>query len=158
MTTLLQKTVDDAYKIWHNDEDMSYEQFINCLEGDILLSVLAGNLNYQVENGGFLQWYDNGFSVGGPLLLELLENHKDNYIIREIIEIVDKAMLYLNKFNRESASVISNSCSDEIDDDLDDLEAELLYNLKPLNNWYADIGIIFLDQLEIMLKTKRGIK
>ena len=59
-----QEISDKAHTRW--EEGMSFEDFLGtCNEKEIVV-VLIGKLNYQVENGGFIQWIDNGFSQPTP--------------------------------------------------------------------------------------------
>lgn len=47
-------------------------QFWGQLSEQEKLAVFIGNLNYQVENGGFWQWHDNGFSACAGELVAIL--------------------------------------------------------------------------------------
>ena len=59
-----QEISDQAHTRWV--KGMSFEEFLaTCNEKEIVV-VLIGKLNYQVENGGFVQWIDNGFSQPTP--------------------------------------------------------------------------------------------
>jgi len=63
-TGIIQQLMDEAYDKWQ-DNGWSKEDFRNYISKNMsrehLIAVQIGNLNYQVENGGFLQWYDNGY-------------------------------------------------------------------------------------------------
>ena len=51
----------------------TYAQFLRELSVAERRAVMLGNLNYQVENGGFAQWVDNGYaSDSGSELLDIL--------------------------------------------------------------------------------------
>jgi hypothetical protein len=55
--------MNEAYAQWQQQEvPASYDQFVESLDEPHQAAVLLGNLNYQVENGGFVQWYRNGYS------------------------------------------------------------------------------------------------
>jgi len=47
-------------------------QFWGQLSEQEKLAVFIGNLNYQVENGGFFQWHDNGYSACAGELVTIL--------------------------------------------------------------------------------------
>lgn len=61
MTQHIQELVDAAYDGWQLTPRKSYDDFIFDLPVDQKEAVLIGNLNYQVENGGFSQWFSNGY-------------------------------------------------------------------------------------------------
>ena len=61
MTQRIQSLMDAAYTAWQAEQSKSYDDFIFDLDGTHKAAVLIGNLNYQVENGGFTQWMDNGY-------------------------------------------------------------------------------------------------
>lgn len=67
----MQAVMDEAYKKF--EPDMGLKDFYSTLTDKETSAVLLGNLNYQVENGGFIQWYDNGYRVGSETLLNVLE-------------------------------------------------------------------------------------
>lgn len=53
---------------------MRYKDFLRSLDAKTAGLVALGNLNYQVENGGFHQWYSNGYHEGLPYLLPFLHD------------------------------------------------------------------------------------
>jgi hypothetical protein len=69
-----QKVMDAAYEKWQANRGWSYSDFVNHLDYLEKVVVVTGNLNYQVENGGFMQWHDNGYSEMSSILLSFLEN------------------------------------------------------------------------------------
>jgi hypothetical protein len=62
MTQHMQALMDAAYTAWQQEPGKSYDDFIFDLCGTQKEAVLLGNLNYQVENGGFSQWIFNGYA------------------------------------------------------------------------------------------------
>jgi len=65
-----------AYDRWQKGgdlEDKSTSEFHAALPKDQLKAVLLGNLNYQVENGGFSQWVFNGYACECSEVMEVLE-------------------------------------------------------------------------------------
>jgi len=68
----IQRLMTTAYNRWEKRAYMTYEQFVESLPLREKMAVVFGNLNYQVHNGGFLQWDDNGYSVCSPFLVEFL--------------------------------------------------------------------------------------
>lgn len=76
----VQKLMDEAYEIWQNElrDSASQTTLFKTLEergmSNHVKAVMLGNLNYQVENGGFQQWVDNGYaSEALPGLLDFLK-------------------------------------------------------------------------------------
>ncbi len=67
-----QFVMDRAYEKF--DDGISREEFINRLSEYEKVAVIFGNFNYQVENGGLLQWADNGYKND----LNYLEKFVDN--------------------------------------------------------------------------------
>lgn len=56
----MQKLMDEAYSRW-DAATMDRTDFWDQLSPDERTAVFLGNLNYQVENGGWCQWADNGY-------------------------------------------------------------------------------------------------
>jgi hypothetical protein len=54
-----------AYERWTGGDlkGKAYEGFLYGLTSEQRKAVVLGNFNYQVENGGFMQWVDNGYAV-----------------------------------------------------------------------------------------------
>jgi hypothetical protein len=57
---VFQGLMDAAYTTFGNK---SYDDFMFDLPVNQRMAVLLGNLNYQVENGGFRQWIGNGYGA-----------------------------------------------------------------------------------------------
>ena len=60
-----------AYDTWEPEED--YTEFLERLDSLHRDAVVLGNLNYQVENGGWIQWYLNGYINGLPYIYDALD-------------------------------------------------------------------------------------
>lgn len=63
---VFQGLVTAAYKRWSDVGDLrgkKYWEFLMSLEAKQNQAVLLGNLNYQIGNGGFRQWVDNGYGT-----------------------------------------------------------------------------------------------
>ena len=56
--------MDEAYALWQKPKNGSWstEEFFDHLSYIQRVAVSLGNLNYQVENGGFAQWISNGYA------------------------------------------------------------------------------------------------
>ena len=65
----IQTKMNSAYQKWQENPDWSQARFLDSLTMVQRRAVVLGNLNYQVNNGGFLQWLDNGYAeTAGPVL------------------------------------------------------------------------------------------
>lgn len=64
--------MDESYKKW--DDGLSRDEFLSKLTDYEKLAIMFGNFNYQVENGGLLQWDDNGYSEDLGSLYDHLDN------------------------------------------------------------------------------------
>lgn len=58
-----QALMNQAYDRWKDHPEWSKEDFLDQLNGDEKIAVTTGNLNYQVCNGGFAQWYGNRYGT-----------------------------------------------------------------------------------------------
>lgn len=83
----------------------SYEQFIESIQKPFHKDViLLGNFNYQVCNGGFMQWIDNGYSAHHERLTDIFddiakfadEQHPKNCVIGELTSIFEEVTGILN--------------------------------------------------------------
>lgn len=70
--SLHQELMNEAYELWQAN-DWSRTQFIMRLNWLQRVAVITGNFNYQVCNGGFVQWHDNGYSAQADELIEILK-------------------------------------------------------------------------------------
>ncbi len=60
-----QAVLDVFYKDWQENKFTSYGEMISVAEKEnprFALCILLGKLNYQVNNGGFIQYFDNGYA------------------------------------------------------------------------------------------------
>lgn len=57
---LHQNLMDQAYAKW-DARTTNYNEFVDSLPKNERCAVLLGNMNYQVCNGGWIQWCDNGY-------------------------------------------------------------------------------------------------
>lgn len=70
-TDTLQPIMDAAFSKY--DENGSYNDFVGSLRGIERAVVLIGTLNYQVCNGGFVQWVDNGYALRAADVITALD-------------------------------------------------------------------------------------
>ena len=60
---IFQGLMDGAYHRWQNKEFASHEEMCEKISPEAKMAVYIGNFNYQVCNGGFLQWVCNGYGL-----------------------------------------------------------------------------------------------
>jgi hypothetical protein len=82
----------DKYK-GHNDWDN--EMFLDHCDPAERFAVVLGNFNYQVENGGFIQWWDNRY--GTPRTVAELQR----YLTQIGTDSAKKALELVTSFNRK---------------------------------------------------------
>ena len=88
--------MDKSYEKNENS-NMSREEFLSNLSSYERIAFQFGNLNYQVENGGFTQWYMNEYNVDSNDLYSFLEDsnfiYKDAFIdILEHISFINESI------------------------------------------------------------------
>ena len=93
----------NAYEVWQNN-NMTREEFLSSLTPYEEMAVKFGNFNYQVENGGLMQWDLNGYSEDLEYLQEFLSNcdylKRNKFLeILESFSTVKDAIGNLNKYD-----------------------------------------------------------
>lgn len=63
MPTRMQKLMGATYDRWQKNDRWSKQDFWDQLSADERFAVFLGNMNYQVQNGGFSQWLGNGYAT-----------------------------------------------------------------------------------------------
>lgn len=81
--------MDNAYDTWNSN--ISRDQFLNNLTYYEKVAVIFGNLNYQVENGGFSQWYENDYYDDYEFLYTFINksNYKNKYEFLNLLDNVN---------------------------------------------------------------------
>lgn len=81
--------MDNAYDTWNSN--ISRDQFLNNLTYYEKVAVIFGNLNYQVENGGFSQWYENDYYDDYEFLYAFINksNYKNKYEFLNLLDNVN---------------------------------------------------------------------
>ena len=99
-----QAIMDAAYEKWRTDRGMSYRTFLQSLNPTEQIAVRLGNLNYQVGNGGFRQWVDNGYALHGRDVmadLDMVRRHpgtapEEAEVLKQLIEKIGYLLGYVN--------------------------------------------------------------
>ena len=130
---VIQKIMDKAYNKWEGNESM--REWFEELTPIERKAVAIGKLHQQVNNGGFFQWDDNGYSFQMFTILSTLNKMKQT---PEII----KLKSILHRFERLK------------DEGFDDDEYDYWYpKLDELDNEYYKIGDKLLRQYESYFKS-----
>ena len=95
--------MDQSYDMWKNNS-MSRDEFLSKLSDYEKLAIKFGNFNYQVENGGLMQWDCNGYSEDLEDLQEFLTksdySKKDRFLgILDAFSNVKDAINKLDKYD-----------------------------------------------------------
>lgn len=90
--TFHQKVMDQAYDRWK--QGTHYRGFLLSLGRLHRDAVVLGNLNYQVQNGGFSQWVENDYHEGAEYLVYALRA-MDTELARKVLTMVEEALRLL---------------------------------------------------------------
>lgn len=95
-----QYLMDDAYSKWR-EEKTSYQDFIESLEKPSLRSVILGNMNNQVQNGGFSQWVANDYYNPNtkPYIEETMAEMPDTPSVINVRSMLNKLEEALEEFS-----------------------------------------------------------
>lgn len=140
-----QEIMDKAYVKFGN---VGYAEFVDSLDEKEGLAVLAGNLNYQVGNGGFYQWYSNEYNLGLNRLVDLLEKYGDGLqTFRELKDI-------LISYKELEEAYIEEEYEEEYEDEYDEgYEERFSDGLRHLDGLYRDMEDNFLKEVEKVLSS-----
>jgi len=107
-----QLLMKEAYNLWTANAEWPYKKLLTRINYPHQVAVVVGNLNYQVENGGFAQWYFNGYYHSASYLLTALEEINTN-TSREVKQMVENVLDLFNDDNHdhESARLLNNDLS-----------------------------------------------
>jgi len=114
---IFQDTMDRAYagyeqkagrqqvnRAFDNREKQSgHRNFLDALAEPEQLAVVFGNLNYQVENGGFTQWIDNNYYEDTiDRLREFGDRFKERFpVLGRVLAIIDELEEYASNFGED---------------------------------------------------------
>lgn len=156
-----QDLMDEAYKLWTDEEfkRWDYEQFLKAVInnfGDFhFYAVITGKFNYQVENGGFSQWYDNGYSCTIENLQDFLEKIKKEPLkeqtfktIDKVIDLLDEATEVIN-WIEDGKQLVEKFGYEYQHFFREKLEEQGYEDLSRLDSRYYEISAKFMEILEI---------
>jgi hypothetical protein len=129
--SILQTLVNYAYKEVVKREEMitlSKAEFWTRLPFRARIAVFVGNLNFQVVNGGFTQWVENGYSECAGDLMQFLDK--------------------LPKNGPEVAAIVRCVTQMVADEDVEDFDE---YHGADLSSLYYNLNDSFLNEVEAVL-------
>jgi hypothetical protein len=139
-TSTWQELMDNAYDKWQ--DKMKYEEFLSELDTKEKHAVLLGNLNYQVQNGGFYQWVDNGYATNGQYLIEILQHLMKSPIALELAERLPDLLDFVD-MTKKNRGIFGNYWLDG-----DDVPEEMM---DDLTNWFYSVNDKFEEEVEEFL-------
>jgi hypothetical protein len=137
-----QNLVDEAYDLWQKPENnWNKDQFLQNLPSQAHRdAVILGNLNYQVGNGGFEQWFGNDYgdrdaeyligtllpAIGTPSAKRVM------YLVEEAYDLREEYDPYEGEPNEDASNDLDNLDSEyyAIDDEFMKDVNQYLYKLK----------------------------
>jgi hypothetical protein len=140
-----QNLMDRAYDRWQSAEQMSKQAFWDQLDAAERVAVFCGNMNYQVENGGFAQWLDNGYGTDETIRFIIRLNKRlDTDAAKQVNELLFQLLATLRNFRIEDPSDTWR--------DLDECDAdEFMDCLNPLDTKFYDVNDAWCTDLEALL-------
>ena len=133
-----QAVMNRAYDLWQKYPDWTYSEFIDELSPADRSVVLIGNLNYQVENGGFSQWLTNGYGECVRELARALDAIGAVRVAEMVYAAVSAWQVYQDQRRRARLW-----WSDDNDDDDDSLDFEAMDA-----EYYRGLGETLMQTLE----------
>ncbi len=133
-----QRIINKAYDLWNDDD--SWDAFLLKLDVAPRDAVVIGKFNYQVENGGFHQWFDNGYGEKAETLLSALSNVGTG-LATEVLKLVEQAL-----------KVYENRDTDE--DEEADYDDGYRAELNKLDSAYYMINSRFMEECEVYFTGK----
>lgn len=142
-TSLHQQLMDTAYNRWNAElKNCSKIEFFDSLSAQERFAVHTGNLNYQVENGGFSQWGPTCNNYGTPETCA--------YLLRALDRVgtptAASVKLLLTKAQDAWKGYNPNKYREEDEDD------EVFVRLNELDTEYYEVNEQFMRDCEAHLQ------
>lgn len=127
-----QDLMDDAYKLWRTQfPEQGYDYFFNELTPLLRKAVALGNLNYQVGNGGFFQWADNGYQEATRGTLRAIQSELTRTGLATKFPELERALELALSFNYRTSRTAEDRMCDEFYA-LNNLENEMEQYLREI--------------------------
>lgn len=146
-----QQLMDQAYDRWQKNQHWSQEEFFDELTPAEKFAVAFGNLNYQVENGGFAQWWGNDYGTAETVAYLKRQSRKLGDVGARLDAMLDEYLeetkgLTQDKFWREY-------CSNQWGDGDEELFEPTQENLDELTDRFYALNQELLAAVEAHLQT-----
>lgn len=156
-----QSLMDEAYALWRTSEPRwLYEEFLANLDPLHRAAVMLGNMNYQVENGGWGQWTDNKYAIcWDQLKLVLSEMAETCPLAPTVSRLAADSVKAYTESERIRPSDFASEADDEVDEyDLyEEAQAECYARCDGHSDRYYEFNDDWMIQCEIWLRRKAGM-
>jgi hypothetical protein len=156
-----QELMDEAYNRWQKGGDLhgvSRIEFLDELQPVQRKAVLIGNLNYQVQNGGFDQWIGNGYALQALRVSALLKQIGTPTCLK-VREMVEEILPFLNLDSREQGclgSYLKSDLNRRRWDDEEECEDETEgHSFDHLDDKFYDLNEEFMKEVETFFATHK---
>lgn len=145
----IDRLMDEGYTLWqqhnkdnpdsHWDQKQFYHAVMMNLSGEHALACVLGNLNYQVENGGFVQYLDNGYAEAADWFMRSAFDNLDTESTKIVSTLVGRF------YSRLGLYYMTRYSEYEDYPDFDDLDTE-----------FYTVNEQFMADVEVYLQSKVG--
>ena len=107
-----QKYMDDVYNYWKLNKNLTRKEACKHFGPTWIAAVIMGNFHYQINNGGVMQWADNGYMSEDLYELHTLFQKSAIFGISDSEKILD----ILKKINEScdgNADIVNAPCYEE---------------------------------------------
>lgn len=140
-----QNLMDKAYDIWQANPNLTTEQFIESVNEKHRPFVAFGKLNQQVENGGFQQYYDNGYNVMLKYAISMVKMLRSEES-KKVLEILREVKVLYRQLDNK----VQRNKHYGIDDHLSDLYE--FNSLCKFDDQYYELNDKVMDEIESYIK------
>lgn len=156
-----QELMNKAYELWKKEENkkLKYSDFLDLILkelGEIYFhAVITGNLNYQVCNGGFNQWHDNGYSKVIDEIIDFFNmisnKHKTILTVLDILNEFNEELCWMEDGIQEAKKSLSYEYKQFFEEKL---EENFFERIEKIDHMYYDINEELEKVLEDYFKTE----
>jgi len=174
----IQDIMDKAYNIWHlpENQDIPQEDFMELLPKNIRKVVAYGNLNYQVCNGGFSQYFYNDYYSYLPTVMNFLRqlntktSEKVLGILSKVRSVYSQILIQrekekrishagLENWERREIEVLFEDSTEEEEEEFDvpdlDIEAMLFESLDKFDDQFYELNERLLKEAQKYVMTHK---
>ena len=131
-----QELMDAAYDRWEKNPAWSKKDFWANIGPLELEAVCMGNLNYQVENGGFRQWVGNGYCTPETLfIIRRVLVRLGSPTAQQVLDLLDEVARIVETYGSE--------------DEMDEYDFEqYVEEMDPLDGRFYQLNKQLMEELE----------